>query len=218
MGDTGLMSSVAQPYPRVSEGDEVEDVKERLRMAIREARRARSVRLREAAAHALADVVLTIPAVVDAGCVSVYASRVTEPGTGPLLEALAGRGVRVLMPVLGSGLQRDWAEYAGADDLRERAPGRPPEPGGETLGAAALADADVVIAPALAIDTTGARLGQGGGWYDRALVHLRPGVPVVALVFPEELYDADSRPLPRERHDRLVDAVATPLEWHRLTA
>ncbi|WP_456826330.1 5-formyltetrahydrofolate cyclo-ligase [Cellulomonas sp. P5_E12] len=212
------MSSVAQPYPRVSEGDEVEDVKERLRMAIREARKARSVRLREAAAHALADVVLTIPAVVDASCVSVYASRVTEPGTGPLLEALAARGVRVLMPVLGSGLQRDWAEYAGPDDLRERAPGRPPEPGGPTLGAAALADADVVIAPALAIDTTGARLGQGGGWYDRALEHLRPGVPVVALVFPEELYDAGSRPLPRERHDRLVDAVATPLEWHRITA
>ena len=119
----------------------------------------------------------TIPAVAEADCVSVYASRVTEPGTGPLLEALAARGVRVLLPVLGSGLQRDWAEYAGPDDLRERAPGRPPEPGGATLGAATLADADVVIAPALAVDTTGARLGQGGGWYDRALEHLRPGVP-----------------------------------------
>ena len=119
--------------------------------------------------------------------------------------------------MLGSGLQRDWAEYAGPDDLRERAPGRPPEPGGPTLGAAALADADVVIAPALAVDTTGARLGQGGGWYDRALEHIRPGTPVVALVFPEELYDAEKRPLPRERHDRLVDAVATPLEWHLIT-
>jgi 5-formyltetrahydrofolate cyclo-ligase len=41
---------------------------------------------------------------------------------------------------------------------------------------------------------------------------------VVALVFPEELYDAEKRPLPRERHDRLVDAVATPLEWHLITA
>ena len=212
------MSSVAQPYPRVSEGDEVEDVKERLRVAIRDARKLRSVRQRDAAAHALADVVLTIPAVADASCVSVYASRVTEPGTGPLLEALAARGVRLLLPVLGSGLQRDWAEYAGPDDLRERAPGRPPEPGGPTLGAATLADADVVIAPALAVDTTGARLGQGGGWYDRALEHIRPGTPVVALVFPEELYDAEKRPLPRERHDRLVDAVATPLEWHHITA
>jgi 5-formyltetrahydrofolate cyclo-ligase len=210
------MSSVAQPYPHVSEGADVEDVKEELRLAIREARRARSPRRRDEAARALATVVLSIPAVASAHCVSVYAARSTEPGTGALLEELAARGVRVLMPVLGSGLQREWAEYAGADDLRERAPGRPPEPGGPTLGAAALADADVVIAPALAVDTSGARLGQGGGWYDRALEHIRPGVPVVALVFPEELYDADVRPLPSERHDRAVDAVATPEGWHPL--
>ncbi|WP_426594443.1 5-formyltetrahydrofolate cyclo-ligase [Cellulomonas sp. McL0617] len=212
------MSSVAQPYPHVAEGADVEDVKEELRLAIRDARKARSARRRDEAAQALAKVVLTIPAVQDARCVSVYAARVTEPGTGPLLDELAARGVRVLMPVLGSGLQRDWAEYAGADDLRERAPGRPPEPGGPTLGAQALADADVVIAPALAVDTSGARLGQGGGWYDRALEHLRPGVPVVALVYPEELYDAQLRPLPSERHDRTVDAVATPEEWHLLGA
>ena len=210
------MSSVAQPYPRVSEGADVEDVKEELRLAIREARKARSPRRRDEAAKALATVVLNIPAVANARCVSVYAARATEPGTGALLEELAARGVRVLMPVLGSGLQRDWAEYTGADDLRERAPGRPPEPGGPTLGAQALAEADVVIAPALAVDTSGARLGQGGGWYDRALEHIRPGVPVVALVYPEELYDAQVRPLPSERHDRRVDAVATPQEWHLL--
>ncbi|WP_028050810.1 5-formyltetrahydrofolate cyclo-ligase [Cellulomonas sp. URHD0024] len=212
------MSSVAQPYPHVSEGDDVEDVKEQLRLAIREARRARSARRRDEAAQAFARVVLTIPAVQDARCVSVYAARSTEPGTGALLEELSARGVRVLMPVLGSGLQRDWAEYTGPDDLRERAPGRPPEPGGPTLGAHALADADVVIAPALAVDTSGARLGQGGGWYDRALEHIRPGVPVVALVFPEELYDAGVRPLPSERHDRTVDAVATPEGWHPIEA
>ena len=210
------MSSVAQPYPRVSEGADVEDVKEELRLAIREARKARSPRRRDEAAKSLATVVLNIPAVANARCVSVYAARATEPGTGALLEELAARGVRVLMPVLGSGLQRDWAEYTGADDLRERAPGRPPEPGGPTLGAQALAEADVVIAPALAVDTSGARLGQGGGWYDRALEHIRPGVPVVALVYPEELYDAQVRPLPSERHDRRVDAVATPQEWHLL--
>ncbi|MGY4643648.1 5-formyltetrahydrofolate cyclo-ligase [Cellulomonas sp. URHB0016] len=207
------MSSVAQPYPRVSEGDEVEDVKERLRRAIREARSQRSTRRREAAALALADVVTSIPAVAGASCVSVYAARPSEPGTGPLLEALAARGVRLLLPVLGSGLRRDWAEYAGPDDLRERAPGRPPEPGTPTLGAAALADAEVIVAPALAVDTSGARLGQGGGWYDRALEHAREGVLVVGVVFPEEVYDATTRPLPRERHDRLIDVVATPDGW-----
>ncbi|WP_029289946.1 5-formyltetrahydrofolate cyclo-ligase [Cellulomonas sp. HZM] len=207
------MSSAAQPYPTASDGDEVEDVKDRLRSAIRTARSARSQRLRDEAAERLADVVSAIPEVASASCVSVYASRPSEPGTSPLLERLAARGVRVLLPVLGSGLQRDWAEYDGPDDLRERAPGRPPEPGGPTLGAAAIAEADAIVAPALAVDTAGARLGQGGGWYDRALEHARPDALVVALVFPEELYDATSRPLPRERHDRTVGAVATPEGW-----
>jgi len=210
------MSDVAQPPVHTTEGEEIEELKERLRRSIREARRSRSVRKRDEAAAAFAHVVEREPAVAAARCVSVYASRPTEPGTSVLLERLAARGVRVLLPVLGSGLQRDWAEYRGPDDLRERAPGRPPEPGGPTLGAAAIAEADVIVAPALAVDTDGTRLGQGGGWYDRALVDAREDVPVVVLVYPEELYDAAVRPLPREPHDRRVHAVATTSAWRWL--
>ena len=82
---------------------------------------------------------------------------------------------------------------------------------GPPSGRGGPAEADVVLAPALAVDTRGrgsagrraVRPGAGGT--------SRPGAQVVALVFPEELYDAErSRPLPSERHDRPVDAVATP--------
>ena len=205
------MRTDAQPYPHVSE-----DFKESLRSSIREARKLRSPRQRSEAGAALAHVIETIPEVASARCVSIYAARATEPDTTALLDHLAARGVRVLLPVLGTGLQRDWAEYAGSDDLLQRAPGRPPEPGTPTLGAAAIADADAVVAPALAIDSNGTRLGQGGGWYDRVLDHLRPGVRVIGVVFPEELYDAATQPLPREAHDRSVDAVATPQGWHVL--
>jgi len=211
------MSSAAEPSLRTSP-PEPEEAKELLRSAIRKARSHRSQRLRDEAAAALAEVVGSIPAVQEARCVSVYAARATEPGTGVLLERLAARGVRLLLPVLGAGLQRDWAEYRGAEDLRERAPGRPPEPGGPTLGPEALADADVVVTPALAVDTAGGRLGQGGGWYDRALEHARPDALVVALVFPEEVRDALSDPLPHEPHDRRVDAYATPDGWVPLRA
>jgi 5-formyltetrahydrofolate cyclo-ligase len=209
----GVMRSAAQPYPHASEGTEVEDLKDEMRRSIRDARAARSARRRAEAGIALADVVETIPEIAGARCVSVYASRPGEPDTGPLLERLTARGVRILLPVLGTGLQRDWAEYAGPDDLRQRAPGRPPEPGTPPLGAHALAAAEVVVAPALAVDTSGTRLGQGGGWYDRALEHIAPGVRVVAVVFPEELYDASERPLPCQPHDRTVDAVVTPERW-----
>ena len=213
------MSAVAQPpWSDVTGGDvtgrvrrprDVTDAKDVLRRQVRARRAHRSARRRQEVADRIAEVVLTLPEVTQAGCVSVYASRPTEPGTGPLLEALAARGVQILLPVLGSGLQRDWARYAGPDDMLERAPGRPPEPGGPALGASALADADVVLVPALAVDPRGGRLGQGGGWYDRVLQHVRPGAPVVALVHEDEVVAE----VPREPHDRLVTAYVTPEGW-----
>ena len=200
--------------------DEIEELKDRLRRRIRQARQQRSARSRDADAHALAAIVEAIPQVQAARCVTAYAARPGELGTGPLLEALAARGIRVLLPVLGTGLQRDWAAYAGQDDLRERAPGRPPEPSGPTLGGEALADAQVLLIPALAVDTAGTRLGQGGGWYDRALRDARPGTPVIALTYAEEVHDAATEALPRAGHDRPVDAVATPtgVTWFRAPA
>jgi len=211
------MSSVAREHSHVPDEDEIEELKDRWRQRIRKARQARSARSREADARALAKVTLEIPQVAAARCVSAYAARPGEPITGPLLEALAGHGIRVLLPVLGHSLQRDWADYAGPDDLQERAPGRPPEPGGPTLGADAIAEADVLLIPALAVDTAGTRLGQGGGWYDRALRDARPGTPVIALTYAEEVHDATVEPLPRAPHDRAVDAVATPagVTWFR---
>lgn len=210
------MSTAAQPYPPAVGVIDPEDAKEALRKAIRSARHLRSERRRLEAATAFAAVLETVPELREARCVAAYVARTFEPSTLPLLELLAARGVTILLPVLGTGLQRDWAAYDGADDLLQRAPGRPPEPGTPRLGAVALQSADVIVAPALAVDTSGARLGQGGGWYDRALEHARPGTPVIAMVFAEEVYDAGTRPLPRQPHDRVVDAVATPEGWRWL--
>lgn len=210
------MGSAAQPYPAHPAGLPTTDVKDQLRRAIRAERDKLSPRALSQAALGFAQVVGDLPVVRAARCVSAYVARPAEPGTVPLLERLAQRGTRILLPVLGTGLQREWAWFIDAADLQVRAPGRPPEPSGPTLPAEALAEAEVVIAPALAVDTAGARLGQGGGWYDRVLVHVRAGGVVVAMVYPDEVYDAAVRPLPRESHDRLVDVVATPNGSRRL--
>ncbi|MCL3861255.1 5-formyltetrahydrofolate cyclo-ligase [Actinotalea sp. K2] len=207
------MSSAVQPYPASLSAMEIVDAKDELRRAIRAEREKRSPRVRSTAAEVLARVVGDLPQVRDAQVVAAYVSRPTEPGTVPLLERLAARGTRVLLPVLGTGLAREWAWYTTSQDLQVRAPGRPPEPPGPTLGPDALSQAEAIIAPALAVDTAGGRLGQGGGWYDRVLAHAREGTCVIATVYDEEIYDAASRPLPREEHDRTVDIVATPGGW-----
>lgn len=87
--------------------------------------------------------------------------------------------------------------------------GRPPaQPCGEAMGAESLTEADLIVIPALAASADGARLGQGGGWYDRALTHRSPGVPVVAVIFDDEVLDAGE--IPTEAHDVPINMIITP--------
>lgn len=87
--------------------------------------------------------------------------------------------------------------------------GRPPaQPDGEAQGAESLKEADLIVIPALAASADGTRLGQGGGWYDRALMHRSPGVPVVAVVFDDEVLEPGI--IPAEPHDVPVNAIVTP--------
>jgi 5-formyltetrahydrofolate cyclo-ligase len=180
-----------------------------LRARLRAARQSRDETARGAAAEAIAAAVLDLPEVRAARTVTAYVSRASEPGTAPLLRGLTGRGVRVLLPVLVEGLQMDWAEYAGDDGLVPCSlPGNSSllEPSGARLGLDAIATADVVLAPGLAVGADGTRMGFGGGCYDRALALVDLGTPVVVLLYDEELLDA----VPAEPHDRRVTAAATP--------
>ena len=87
--------------------------------------------------------------------------------------------------------------------------GRPPaQPVGEARGAESLKEADLIVIPALAASADGTRLGQGGGWYDRALMHRSPTTPVVAVIFDDEVVEAGV--IPAEPHDVPVDAIVTP--------
>lgn len=188
------------------------EVKQSLRAAVRERRDSRGPREHERRSAAIREHALdALQALAPhAECVAAYVSRATEPGTRPLIEALSERGISTLLPVLGPSLCRDWARYTSVDDLAVRAPGRPPEPSAPPEGETALRQAALVFAPALSVDCAGIRLGQGGGWYDRALLHRHPDAPVVAVVYDEEVR---SEPLPREPHDLPVHAVVTPSQW-----
>lgn len=64
---------------------------------------------------------------------------------------------------------------------------------------------DLVIVPLLAFTATGARLGQGGGHYDRWLAD-HPAIPAIGVAWDAQLVDI----LPLEPHDRLMRAVVTP--------
>jgi 5-formyltetrahydrofolate cyclo-ligase len=135
--------------------------------------------------------------------VSCFVGVGDEPDTGPLIAALRDQGIEVLLPITLADFSLDWAVYTGDGDLVDARYGLR-EPTGHRLGIAALADVDVVLVPALAIDADGRRLGQGAGCYDRALAHVPEQTPVLAVVFDDERL---SEQLPEEPHDRRVDGV-----------
>ncbi|WP_084262526.1 5-formyltetrahydrofolate cyclo-ligase [Actinomadura formosensis] len=161
--------------------------------------------IRAAAGRPIRDALLEVPEVEMAGTIAAYVSIGDEPDTRGLLFALWKRGAYVLLPRLLPDGDLDWASYEGPDSLVPGPRGclEPSEP---PRGPGAVASADVVLTPAVAVDRTGVRLGRGGGSYDRALARVGPAILTVALLYDDELVEI----LPAEPHDQRVRAVVTP--------
>jgi 5-formyltetrahydrofolate cyclo-ligase len=203
-----------QHHPRPADLLDPRPVKQAMRARIRAERRGRHPSRREADAHALAALVLELPELATANCIAAYASTPDEPGTTPLRHALHRSGIRVLLPVVLPDGHLDWATDHG--DLRPTTAPGGPEPTGDRLGLEGIGLAQLIIIPALAVDTLGNRLGQGAGYYDRTLRLVDPTVPILALVHESEILDAAVEPVPTEAHDLPVDAVITPHRCLRL--
>lgn len=186
--------------------------KSALRERLLAARRAVNDTVRAQEARALnAHLTATLPmAGVAAGSiVCAYAPVGVEPGSIAMLDTLRRLAGRVLLPVTrtaadGEPLELRWGDYqpgrlvAGPFGLLE-----PPQP---WLAPSALADARLVLVPALAVDRCGVRLGRGGGFYDRSLIHRNSAAYLVAVVRDDELVDV----LPAEPHDVAMTHALTP--------
>ncbi len=160
---------------------------------------------RRAAGRAIRDAVLSLPELQMAGTVAVYYSIGAEPETRGLVYGLWKRGTYVVLPVLREDGDLDWASYEGPESMVPAARGLL-EPGEARRGVEAVARADAVLVPALAVDRAGNRLGRGGGSFDRALARVGPMIPLIALLYDDELVAR----LPAESHDVPVRAVVRP--------
>ena len=160
---------------------------------------------RSEAARELALRLTAAPEVRRAATVAAYVAVGSEPGTAPLLHALVAAGKRVVLPVLLPDGDLDWAAYAGDQDLVPALFGLL-EPAGSRLGVDAVATADAVLLPGLAVSGRGERLGRGGGSYDRALGRVPVGTFTCVLLYDGEV----GIDVPVEPHDRPVTAAASP--------
>lgn len=142
---------------------------------------------------------------------AAYVSVGNEPGTGPLIDALQTSGRRILLPRVLPDNDLEWSAYAGPGSL-QRGPRGILEPDGPPLGVEAIAGADAVLVPGLAVDGRGFRLGRGGGSYDRALGRVPRGTFTCVLLYDTEV----GLDVPVEPHDRPVTAAVTPSGITRL--
>ena len=182
-------------------------MKTELRAGVLRARRAVPADVRDTEARALCH---WLPSLVRSGqTVCAYVPVGSEPGSHMLLETLTELGVRVLLPVArndgdGRAMPMQWGPYEpGALVAAEFGLREPPPP---WLPAGHIADAEVVLVPALAVDRRGNRLGRGAGFYDRSLIYAAPQARLVAVVRDEELVDV----LPADPHDVRMTHALTP--------
>ena len=124
---------------------------------------------------------------VEAGrTVALYAAKGDELDTAPLAKALAERGVAVALPVVMNKGQPLVFRLFEVDRGLEDGPYGIQQP---PMGAPERTP-DIVVTPLLAArEADGARLGMGGGYYDRTLAALRGqgAVTVVGYGYADQL-------------------------------
>ena len=147
------------------------------------------------------NVILKAPEIELATTIASYISYEYEPSTVEINEAFLRSGKVVLLPRI-NGDQLEWVRWDG-DPANLITKKKISEPVGPAL--TDLTQIQAVVVPALRIDQSGFRLGQGGGYYDRALAHMNAWK--IGLVYAGEL---SSEVLPHETHDVPLDAAATP--------
>lgn len=121
----------------------------------------------------------------------------------PLLRVLKDRGCRVVLPVTGAPsaplLFRIWDGQEPTDTDRVGLPAPP-------VSSPAMIP-DLVLAPLLAFDLEGCRMGYGGGFYDRTLSVLSRSrrIPVIGCAF-----SAQELPhVPRDETDFHLDMLVS---------
>jgi 5-formyltetrahydrofolate cyclo-ligase len=170
----------------------------------RELARSLTPELRATLEEALARLVL--PHLIGARVVAAYHPLRDEIDPGAILAGL-GEGQRAALP---------WFADRDARMIWREGPAREPSPWG-VLQPPAEAEAlapDIVIVPLVLADRRGTRIGHGKGHYDRALVHLREAGPAFAIGIGWEGQIVEG-PIPADRWDMKLDAIATPKEWIR---
>ena len=186
------------------------DTKSMLRQTLRQKRREHS----EALGSQMAGLIFNRPPraladkVAPSDIVGLYDATRAEAPTRGYARFFAEAGCRLALPFMtgrsSAMVMREHTDPFDQSDL-EKSPFGPLQPSPD----AALLVPDILFVPLLGFTREGARLGQGGGHYDRWLEeHRASGKPRLAIGLAWDIQLCDELPL--EAHDQMLDAIITP--------
>jgi len=177
-----------------------------VRRALRLDQRARRAGLDDddqaAASMAVMARLARVPVLRVARVIAGYRAVRGELDIDAALVLLGERGADITVPrVIGEHLE--FVSWEPGQDTAVASFGIPEPTAGRTV---ALQAHDVVLAPLVAFDGSGHRLGQGGGYYDRALAGCGESRPVV-IGIAHSFQQVDT--IPTETWDVSIDAAVT---------
>lgn len=196
-GDTLIQASGTPPLQQTSDGNAA---KKLLRATLRSHRKAITRTQIRQAERAVVRHALRSPPLRRAARVGVYLSMGSELCTSALIQTLQQRGQTVFVPAIVRGKLR--FRLLHGQRLAKHALGMTQPRSGRALQASAF---DVLVLPLLGFDASGTRLGQGGGYYDRALARCRFRPYRLGLAYAAQ----QCHTLPREPWDQGLNAVLT---------
>jgi 5-formyltetrahydrofolate cyclo-ligase len=185
---------------------ELKKAKARIRRAVLAERDALAPEDREVLGRRVTERLLQLPEVGSARTAMLFSSFGSEVSTAELIERLHGAGVGLALPRI-EDRELVPIRYAPGDPTRRAAFGIEEPAGGERVPFDLL---DLVVVPGVAFDRRCARIGYGGGYYDRALGLV--DAPAFAIAFSLQVLDTE---LPGGAFDRRVDAIVTDAETIR---
>ncbi len=177
-----------------------------LRAAMRKAIASISTEQRSLASHRIAARLEQSEVFAKARTILLFVPLPSEPDLRELLKRTIAIGNTVLLPrarrdppaievaAVDPALSLD--DQLAPDDLGVLAPTGP---------AIDPASVELAIVPGVAFSADGARLGRGGGYYDRLLAALPSATRTIGVCFHLQRLEA----IPEDAHDRRVQAVIT---------
>lgn len=156
------------------------------------------------ALHAIAMSRIALERIGRPSAIAAYLSNGREVDPMPMLELAWASGIATALPhIPARGAAMRFLVWNPGDPLRAGPYGVP-----QPLATASAVMPDVILTPLVAFDRSGRRLGQGGGFYDRAFADF-PAARRIGLAWSVQ----QIAQVPVASWDQPLHAVLTEREW-----